>query len=409
MKRTKIRPYPRSTFRSLPLGVARKTSFCLYPFRVNSLDALCDLLLSFPLPYVSVALVAAGDTCDLGAVESVLAAKDCPILDISLHCDEKSWNVNLLRLLLRSNCVEALGLQYFNMGIGDAHMLLSSLEDSASKAHTLHLKFPVAPAVTTTQFVSELIAKDGSLLNLDVSNSGIDLSFGSLQSCSFLESLETTKSLCYLRLRGVGLDERGVILLSKTLSVQRSIELLDISENHIGDKAVCALAECLRTQRTLRFLGICEAAVSEIGGCALAKALEENETLDLLFMKDDDLGVASGRAFASMLKINTTLRRLYLNYCSLGREGCKAFTEALSVNRTLKHLRLNYNGVGGEDLAAMIDLAKRGQVLEVLEVEDRNELTETRVLSKNTLYLYSFDTNYARHCRFHGRHDKTFR
>ena len=350
---------------------------------------------------------------DLLVLEETLQHAECPNIDVSVLSSANKSNAELLDVFLRSDRVEAVGLNNSRLDLTTAISLLPSLFEAQNEAHFLRLKFAKPEdrwnssaqkeATRAARLVSEVIAGDQRLVYFAANESGLDLSHTVLVECGLLDSLKVTRSLCYLLLRGVGLDAKGAVLLGHTMAHQGTIKLLEISSNAVGDRGIVGIANSLNTNKTLRFLCLGDCNVSSVGACALAKALETNRTLDLLCLSDDDLGAASGRAFASMLKKNSSLRRLHLDYCDLKPEGCKAFVEALRKNRTLKHLTLNHSGICFHDKVELVRLAKEFQVLEILQVEDRNELTipigspSRYTLSTNYPYLYSFDTNYARH------------
>ena len=404
MKRTK--QGSQSIFLTLPESVAKHVCFFLHPYDLNSLEELVELLLCFPTPYLSATLHAIDQEARLDLLETVLSREYCPVLDISFYCKQNGWRTDFVKLLLRSSKVEAFAMKYDWMDAEVACELLDHLEKSTNKAHSFHFKFKesLRPGFGE-RFVGEVVARDSVVLFLDVRHTGIKLTETALRECGLTRSLQSTPSLCYLTLRGVGLDTNGAVSLFRALARQHTVELLNVSENPIGDGAAYQLAKYLKQQDTLRFLMVCSVGVTAEGGCAIAKALEVNKTLDLLSMKDDNLGPASGTAFASMLKVNKTLRRLYLDYCDLGGEGCRDFIEAVSINKWLKHLKLNHNGIKVDDKLALLRIAKQRRVLEVLEVEDKNELSEIwekgrthcAAYGKNYRYEYSVASNYSRH------------
>ena len=315
-------------------------------------------------------------------------------------------------VLTKSQRIEALCYENLQMDVAIGRDLLQGWEDSKNRAHLFQFSFIKQLdrqdlerrwELQAAQFVADLIARDQKIVYFCVNESGLDLRCDILVKCGLLDSLKGSRSLCYLLLRGVGLDAQGTVLLARALHGQKTMRLLDISANHVGDVGLLAIAECLKINTSLRFLILCSCNATEVSGCALAHALEANATVDLLSMRDDDLGAASGHAFAEMLKKNKTLHRLHLDYCDLKSSGCRAFVEALTKNSSLKHLTLNHSGIDFHDKAALIRVAKERQVLEILQVEDRNELTipvgsvSRYTLSTDYTYLYNFETTYARH------------
>lgn len=412
MKRA--RTYGSSIFKRLPQCLAKSVAFFLRPHIAHNLSELVELLLCFPIPYLSVTLHHPTKAQDcLDSLEAALSSDNCPVLQVTVSHQHGEGLIDIVKLFLRSCHVEYMGLQLSHVSASLGFQLLRELEISKNKAHGVHLHLLSdtgdlgwkLAGVTPEQLVGEIIMRDKALLFFDITQS-IDFSRDALAQRKLNHGLLRTKSLCYLSLKGVGLNSISATSLFRALASQKSIELLNVSENPIGDEPIVELAQYLKTQTTLRFLMLCSVGVTAKGACALAKSLEFNGDLDLLSMKDDALGAAGGSAFASMLMVNTTLRRLYLEYNELEEIGCRAFIEAIAANTTLKHLKLNHCNIKANDKAELIQIANSRQVLEVLELEDKNEMLpmladdtgKARIIpSKPYAFSYSFADNYVRH------------
>ena len=398
-------------FKALPLNVARQVAFCLMPHKVESLVALVEWLLAYPICFISLTLeVDPSDAAErVDKLKRVLAWSECPSLDITLSCRD-GYDMEVIRALLESRRVEAVGFKSLTLDPDCSDELIQAFADSRNAVHSLKVQFSRS-TLRGSMFFTELLRRDDSIFYLDASCWGYDYVRYPIVDANFFKSLNRAPSLFYLHLQNVGLDAEATRLLCQALATQRSLKLLDIGNNSIGDEGACALAECLKTQTTLCFLVLNFCEVTSVGAVAIAQALETNTALDMLYMKDDDLGSEGGTAFATMLKVNTTLRRLHLEYCNFQREGCKSFIEAVAINRTLKHLKITHSGITLEDKVELVRVANEGKALEILKVDDKkNELGEhsgspsryTCIASYS--YLFAFETNYARHLCSSNRH-----
>ena len=388
----------------IPLSVAREISLFLLPFQVEKVSELEQLLRAYPLVYLSVALHSYNNKEDAAAMARMLRRATNTVFDLTLYGRSRVLDIKLAAEMLRAENVESVSIQHLNLPTENVFRLLPHLIHSRNAAHTLQFVFdknlcPGLVRAGVALFAAHLLENDASLLHLDLTRSGVALPGTTLLRCKFLESLQSAKSLCYLRLRDVGLDTYGAILLGKVLARQNTVELLDVSENILRDEGAKAIADSLRYNTRLKCVILSLVAMTGHGGCELAEALCVNVTLERLYLKDDSLGAGCGQAFASMLIVNTTLQRLYLDYCDFGPEGCKPFVDAIQSNRTLRHLRLNYNGIAVKDKERLCAEAQIGGVLEVLELADKNELGTRKPLAKYSQdgAQHSFATNYARH------------
>ena len=365
-------------FRKLPKEVGILVSLFLFPLRVRGPNELWGFLSVYPIRYLS--LVITADESWANALQLWKQINESKPFEFDLtlngHPGPTYWK--LAELVTQLSCVHALTVQQVLPLIG-ATKLVKLLATSKNDVHGVWLTIIdlqehnnlLEEAAST---VAHLLNSDSAVLNLNLTSSGLYLSFSIMKKVGFVSALRNSKSLVYLRLRDVHMGSKAACELSNVLRAHTALELLDISENPLGDEGTIAVSNSLRVNRTLRFLFICGVNMSEAGGLCLAECLEGNSTLDALLLKDDDLGPECGIAFARALETNQTLRRLCLDYCELDEEGCRAFIGALSKNRVLKLLRINFNGIALKDKQELIRIARRENCLEVLETDDRNEL-----------------------------------
>ena len=81
-----------------------------------------------------------------------------------------------------------------------------------------------------------------------------------------------------LNLDQLGIDDLGAKQISAALSVDRTLIVLDLSENDIGDSGAEALGNALRVNTSLRGLGLAWNRVGPVGFASMAKDLAESDS-----------------------------------------------------------------------------------------------------------------------------------
>ena len=379
----RIRTTLANAFRRLPRNLARDIAIFLDPIRIENVQSLADLVEVYPTGYLSIVLRFSLNEEDRCIVAKVLSDDRHAVLtfDVSVYGTQGRLDTDLVRVLLRCARVEGLTLYNVSICIEENMDVFKDFPASKNSGHVVHFSGEREDAEESqrsmferAQRVADFLRDDASLVSLNFRWSSVKIDPNLLRRAGFWGSLNSNRSLCYLKLYDVGLDSEDAVLLCEALNSGSGIEHLDIGANAIGDKGVLIIAQCLKKNTKLRSLiQDCVDATSR-GGVAMAEALFENTTMELLSMKDDPLGPTAGKVFASMLKVNTSLRFLCLDYCDLETEGCRYFVDALAINRTLKVLRLNHNAIGPHDQSELVRVAKQAGVLTRLEVADKNVL-----------------------------------
>lgn len=147
---------------------------------------------------------------------------------------------------------------------------------------------------------------------------------------------------------------------------------LDLKSNEIRG-GVSYLAQVLRKNRTLRVLNLSDNGIEQSGLVAIADALKYNSTLETLDMSHNPCsgpvleGITTLRmAFA----LNGNLKRLFLNDTDMSTEGAIALAEFLPEARSLIHLDLTENF--DIDIAGVMALAVSVKLNKSLRCLDLN-------------------------------------
>lgn len=120
---------------------------------------------------------------------------------------------------------------------------------------------------------------------------------------------------------------------------------LDLKSNDIRG-GVTYLAQVLRKNRTLRVLNLSDNGIEMGGLVALAEALKYNSTLETLDLSHNPCsgpGLGGITTLRTAFALNSNLKRLFLNDTDLSSEGAIALAEFLPEAKSLIHLDLTEN------------------------------------------------------------------
>ena len=146
--------------------------------------------------------------------------------------------------------------------------------------------------------------------------------------------------------------------LCKALSNNKTLQLLNLRGNRIGDEGVKHLADTIRVNTSLLVLRLGGNEVSAKSGPSLCKALCENKDLKTLDLSCNSIGNVGARHLKEALATGH-LHTVVLDHNQIGDVGVKHLADALKINRTVRTLRIAQNIAGNpamKHLAAMIEV-----------------------------------------------------
>jgi Ran GTPase-activating protein (RanGAP) involved in mRNA processing and transport len=126
--------------------------------------------------------------------------------------------------------------------------------------------------------------------------------------------------------------DMGVHALVQVLSINNStLKSLNLHSNNITDEGAEYLAEMLKTNKTITLLGLGFNEIGDHGVELLANALTySNETLQWLYLSSNKLiNDKSVTSLIAMLGYNPSLKALWLNDCSLSSNAASKLKQAV--------------------------------------------------------------------------------
>ncbi|KLT45309.1 RNI-like protein [Cutaneotrichosporon oleaginosum] len=168
-----------------------------------------------------------------------------------------------------------------------------------------------------------------------------------------------------------------------SLALQRSVRALDgverigrlvtldLKSNDIRN-GVTYIAQVLKRNRTLRVLNVSDNKLDASGLVALAEALKYNSTLETLDMSSNPCcgpSLAGIAALRTSFTVNSSLKRLFLQDTGLTTEGAIDLAEFIPENRSLLHLDVTANpAIGTAGLLALASGLKSNKIVRCLDV-----------------------------------------
>jgi Ran GTPase-activating protein (RanGAP) involved in mRNA processing and transport len=203
---------------------------------------------------------------------------------------------------------------------------------------------------------------------------------GSTALAALADALQTkTLTLVEVNLVRCCITRRGATLIAKALMNNKSLTILDLSFNRIGDEGVAVLADALAINTTLAELHLQSVGMSSSGLAAIAEALKTNTSLQKLVMRLERVGTDRGAVLvqdsavcnlADALEIHPTLELLAIYSVGMGDDGARAIAKALRMQHSLKHLDMSDNPLTVAGVAAVADALKTNSTLEILYLQN---------------------------------------
>lgn len=186
------------------------------------------------------------------------------------------------------------------------------------------------------------------------------------------EALTMNATLQRLDLTHSMIGDEGHSALAGMLKTNTSLRSLDLSAtNKLGREGALALAGALEVNNSLQTLDLTRAGTSSESIQILALGLQRNSALINLLLGFSFSDVAAATALARMLEVNMSLTNLDLQGNEhLKDEGVSVLAGALKKNNTLTMLSLERVNMKEQGFRALADALEVNSSLEILDVRD---------------------------------------
>uniref|UniRef100_A0A1X7SJM7 Uncharacterized protein n=1 Tax=Amphimedon queenslandica TaxID=400682 RepID=A0A1X7SJM7_AMPQE len=126
---------------------------------------------------------------------------------------------------------------------------------------------------------------------------------------SFIFQLSTNKSLTMLQISNDSISDDGVVALAQSLQYNETLEYLQLQYNR-GITSACAqsIAKLLNSNKTLTYLNLYDTNIDSHGAVILSESLQTNNTLNLLWLDRQHKDTCSALPYFEQIKNR-------LNFC----------------------------------------------------------------------------------------------
>ncbi|WRT66800.1 uncharacterized protein IL334_003763 [Kwoniella shivajii] len=163
---------------------------------------------------------------------------------------------------------------------------------------------------------------------------------------------------------------------------------LDLKSNEIKN-GVSYIAQVLKRNRTLKVLNLSDNRIETSGLVAIAEALKYNSSLETLDLSSNPCCGPSGEGIAALrtaFTVNTSLKRLFLADTGLTNDGAISLAEFLPETKSLLHLDLTNNSC--IDTAGILAISvglKSNKLIRCLDISIPPNSPDLAGLSQNIL------------------------
>jgi Ran GTPase-activating protein (RanGAP) involved in mRNA processing and transport len=180
----------------------------------------------------------------------------------------------------------------------------------------------------------------------------------------WLLSLGQNCGLTCLKLQNCRISSEQAIFLCQTLTLNCSLETLDLSYNDdMGTSGIEALSNLLTVNTSIRVLALYVNRICVLHLHILAKMLAMNRSLATLDLSGNSIHFPDSYCeenlwdkaagyftdFCFAVCNHPSLSALYLNQCCLGNEGANTLAKHLQANNSLQILELKVNSISNTD------------------------------------------------------------
>jgi Ran GTPase-activating protein (RanGAP) involved in mRNA processing and transport len=160
--------------------------------------------------------------------------------------------------------------------------------------------------------------------------------------------LTLNSTISTLLCRYCGFGETGVMSMVAALSVNTTLQCIDLSDASSSTASVIALAEALAVNSTLTTVKLNRMGINAVGmrERELCQGLQRNGSISSIDLSWNRFGDEGARCIAALLERNSVISSLDVSDCGITDEGARAIAAALTHNTSITELETDGNEVG---------------------------------------------------------------
>ena len=156
----------------------------------------------------------------------------------------------------------------------------------------------------------------------------------------FIDCFKMNKTLMELKLPSINkLSSKSIKKLAVAIQVNKTLQILDISDNTLYSNGITALINCLKINNTVRKLNVSRNSIND-------------DTTELL---------------AEVVQENTILQELNISKNLISEKGIMNILEACTMNRTLQKIVCTHNNLSKVELATIIEYIEEENAVQIFD------------------------------------------
>ena len=185
-------------------------------------------------------------------------------------------------------------------------------------------------------------------------------------------------------------DDNDLDILYKVIGESTVLEALSLSNNQLT-LSDGKLANAIAKNTTLKELNLRRNKINLKGIEQLADALKENnKSIVVLYLGDNNIGDEGAKCIADVLAVNKSLQDIDLSSNNINAKGAKYLADALKENDTLKELAIDKNNIGNGGAAKLAEALQFNHSIKTLELDFNNISVHDDPMMREMAMLQSF-------------------
>ena len=237
------------------------------------------------------------------------------------------------------------------------------------------------------EMISDCLKSNNTLTELSLSNNKIT-SKGALKLAEAIKvnTKLQTFDISYNHLH----DGNGILLISDSLKVNKTLCELNLSGNMIDINGMKNLAEVISVNATLKKLDISSSNISNDGLSYFCDHLKNNKALKELNLSKNMITDEEMVKFAIAIQGNVTLQVLNISKNWISKVGIKQILEACTKNKTLCKLICTHNNLSKSEFLSINEYVRKENAVQTFDASWNSIASDHGVLAIETT-LHSLD------------------